>query len=126
MANPKFTDKDSNYGYIWEELPVIPSDRVDVIGPVNVDRAMIEYSHAGIIIDTKYLTQRGRWSVRFKSITEAMVLALQFFFGKAYIRLYPNADNATNWKVYISNAFSPKWQPGGRYDLTLELRQYSE
>ena len=125
VANPKFTDSNGNFGYIWQELPVIPSDRPDLTEPVNVDRALVEYSHAGIIIGTKYLTTRGRWSIRFQAITESMVLALQFFFGKAYIRFYATADSASYKEVYITNAFTPIWQPAGRYNLTLELRQYS-
>jgi len=86
---------------------------------------LIEYAHAGIIIATKLLTTRGKWSIRFRAITEAMILSLQAFYDKAYIRFYPDADNGDYIEVYISNAFQPTWQPGGRYDLTLELRQYS-
>ena len=125
MANPQFTDKNGNFNYIWVELPVVPSDRPDVDDPVNVDRAILELKHANIIVQTKLLTSRGRWSVRFIAISEAMVLALQFFYGKNFIRYYPDADNVTFKEVFLAGAFRPIWQPGGRYDLTLDLRQYS-
>jgi len=125
MANPKFTDANGNYGYIWVELPIVPSDRPDVVAPTNVDRTRLDFQHAGMTIGTKYLTKRGTWSIRFRAISQAMTLALQVFFNDAYIRFYPDADNATYKEVYISNQFNPTWQPGGRYDLTLELRQYS-
>lgn len=126
MANPRFADQNGNFDYIWEELPVIPSDRPDVDDPVNVDRASLEYKHAGIVIDVKFLTQRGKWSIRFKSISESMTIALRFFFHLSYFRFYSDADDLATFKeVFIQNQFTPKWQPGGRYDLTLELRQYS-
>lgn len=125
MANPKFTDKNGDFGYIWIELPVIPSDRADIEDPVNVDRALLEFKHANIIIQTKLLTSRGRWSIRFIAISEAMVLDLQFFYAKNFFRFQPDADNAAFKEVFITGAFRPIWQPGGRYDLTLELRQYS-
>lgn len=126
MANPAFSDENGNFGYIWEELPVIPSDRADITVPLNVDRALIEFAQAGIIRNTKFLTERGHWTIRFRAITQAMVLSLQFFFGKAFIRFHPDADTLATFKeVFINNAFNPVWQPGGRYDLTLELRQYS-
>ncbi len=126
MANPAFSDENGNFGYIWEELPIIPSDRSDITAPLNTDRALIEYNHAGIIIQTKFLTERGRWTIRFRAISQAMVLSLQFFFGKAFIRFHPDADSLGTFKeVYINNSFSPIWQPEARYNLTLELRQYS-
>lgn len=125
MANPQFTDQNGNFGYIWQELPVIPSDRPDVVAPTNVDRTILDFQHAGMTIGTKYLTKRGRWSIRFRSITEAMTLSLQFFFDKSFIRFHPDSASATYKEVYISNQFNPTWQSGGRYDLTLELRQYS-
>ncbi len=125
MANPQFTDKNGNFGYIWQELPIIPSDRPDVAAPTNVDRTILDFTHAGMTIGTKFLTKRGRWSIRFRSITEAMALSLQFFFDKSFIRFHPDSANVFYIEVYINNQFNPTWQPGGRYDLTLELRQYS-
>jgi hypothetical protein len=126
MANPRFTDENGNFGYTWAELPIVPSDRPDIEDPMNVDRALLEFAQAGIIRQTKFLTERGRWTIRFRAITRSMVISLQFFFGKAFIRFIPDADDLATYKeVFISNQFRPTWQPGDRYDLTLELRQYS-
>lgn len=125
MANPQFTDQNGNFPYIWQELPIIPSDRPDVVAPTNVDRTILDFKHAGMTIGTKFLTKRGKWSIRFRSITQAMTISLQFFFNKRFIRFHPDSASGTFKEVYISNQFNPTWQPGGRYDLTLELRQYS-
>ena len=124
MANPKFTDSNGNFGYVWQELPVVPSDRPDLTSPANTDRTLIDYKHAGRVIGTKYLTKRGKVSIRFRAITLAMTESLQTFFSKSTIRFYPDGNSATYITVYINNQFSPRWQPGGRYDLTLDLRQY--
>ncbi len=126
MANPQFRDRNGNNEYTWEELPIIPSDRADITEPINTDRALLEFKHANIIIGTKILTSRGKWSLRFRAITKSMVLSLQAFFELADFRFIPDADSPGTFKeVYINNDFDPRWQSGGRYDLTLELKEYS-
>lgn len=125
MANPKFTDSNGNQPYIWQELPVLPSDRMDIDEPLNTDRAIIEYLRSGVIIGIKYLATRGKWTVTWHGITQAMVLLVKPFFGMAYFRVYADADLSSYKEVYISNNFSPRRTDGNYYDLTLELKQYS-
>ena len=125
MANPKFTDMNDANAYIWAELPVLPSDRPDLTTVANTDRTIVEYLSAGMIVGRKYLTTRGKLTLTFKRISASMVQNLKNFAELAYFRFYPDADNATYFEVYISNEFAPNWQPGGIYNLTLEIRQYS-
>jgi hypothetical protein len=125
MALPRFTDMNGNFIYTWEEYPVIPSDRADIAYPITTDRYFTEYLRAEMLIGRKYLVKRGKWTLQWEAIPESMVLALQYYFGLAYFRLYPDGAGASYWEVFIKNQFAPIWQPGGLYNLTLELRQYS-
>ena len=125
MANPRFTDKNGASPFIWTELPVLPSDRPDLISFANTDRAIIEYTSAGMLVGRKSLTERGKATFRWERISQAMVEELQYFAQQAYFRFYPDAGSALNFNVYIDNEFAPQWQPGGVYNLTLELKQYS-
>ena len=125
MANPRFTDKNGNNPFIWTELPTLPSDRPDLTTFANTDRTIIEYTSAGMIVGRKVLTERGKASFKWERISQAMVEELQYFAGLAYFRFYPDSGSALNFNVYVNNEFAPTWQPGGVYNLTLELRQYS-
>jgi len=122
---PKFTDMNGNNPYTWEELPVIPSDRADLATFANTDRAVIEYSHTGMVIGRKNLTSRGTGKYLWKAISQAMVEQLEYFYGLAYFRFYPDAGGATYYEVYMPGSFLPKWQPGGIYDLEITLKVYS-
>lgn len=125
MANPKFTDSNGANPYVLIELPVLPSDRPDLTIFANTDRTIMEYRSAGMIVGRRYLTTRGRATFRFERISQSMVEHIKYFAELAYFRFYPDADSATYFEVYVSNEFAPRWQPGGIYNLTLELRQYS-
>jgi len=125
MANPMFTNKNGAASFIWTELPTIPSDRPDLPAFANTDRAIIEYASAGMLVGRKALTKRGKVTFGWERITQAMVESLKVFAEKDYFRFYPDAGEATYFDVYISNEFAPRWQPGGVYNLTLEIKQYS-
>jgi len=125
MANPSFTKADGSNPYIWAELCILPGDRPDLTTIANTDRAIVEYLSVGMIVGRKYLTTRGRLTLAFQRISAAMVQSLKNFAELAYFRLYPDADIVTYFEVYISNEFAPRWQPGGVYNLTLEIKQYS-
>ncbi len=125
MANPKFTDMNGANSFIFTELPVIPSDRPDLTIFANTDRTIMEYTSVGMIVGRRYLTTRGRATFRFERISQSMVECIKYFAELAYFRLYPDAGSATNFDVYINNEFAPRWQPGGVYNLTLEIKQYS-
>jgi hypothetical protein len=125
MALPRFSDMNGANIYTWEEYPVIPSDRADIASPITTDRYFTEYLRAEMLIGRKYLVKRGKWTLQWKAIPESMMLALQYYFELAYFRLYPDGAGASYWEVFIKNQFAPIWQPGGLYNLTLELAQYS-
>jgi len=125
MALPRFTDMDGANIYTWEEYPIIPSDRADISDPITVDRYFTEYLRAEMLIGRKYLIKRGKWTLQWKAIPENMVLSIQYFFELAYFRMYPDAAVAYYWEVFIQNQFAPIWQPGGLYNLTIEVAQYS-
>ena len=126
MANPMFTNQNGNQGFIWTEWPVVPSDRADLIAFLNVDRYIEEYKRAGMLLDRKTLTERGKGTFKWQRISQAMVESLLFFHRLAYFRLVPDSDSpGTYFEMFISNEFRPRWQPGGMYDLSLNLRQYA-